>query len=673
MRVGKLEVLMHLAAFALIGTNLSSTTLVNFPPEASTSVTRGFRKNSLQGLEDRGEEHSTGSINISRVQLSSSFRTEDETGKPNLTGTVPKVSAHTKPTEAEDLQNGLGKTDKEGIVTQNSMQKSGKSKKRRKKKIPVLKQASEENYLHPLKKDVIEIQKSTTSKSDSNPSKKKNKNHFAGVDQEETNGDLAMSQLRLHDSHITREYGITASASDLINCILDDERQVLQIMQQKGISRIKMAFQPFQPSNPGEIYPGVIKGMWSDVVHQSQPLLQDIVNFLQNETWQGGISQAKTNSALQDECSQLAFKLFATHLQLSNSQNHLPLHQLKNENYIAMKFLWNLNPDLIVLTLQKCSMVHPEISQYEMHRRIITFTNQIVQKTSVENWKMIKQSLIDRKEYNLSFLNKVEDCFQLNHEFPEKRIGEDVKTSEEYQGKTSHKDTYNTAIDIAQKTLGDFEWHRRTQVAEDIIKFPPKWTLSLELWEELREAERYNGVNVWNVFHFIHYLGLGKENKIESWSISKVIRHIEILNMVSSGTNWQADIGWSESADRAWMRKVFKEEYDQKLNSLVERGKRITWKYLEMPSLARKEFEAETNVNRKIFDLVQFREEEILRLADHGVCDEILVLIKLLRDQNRQQDGHIKWESVWNQFPPELELATDVKKFAQSWINENFP
>ncbi|EFP92084.2 uncharacterized protein PGTG_18174 [Puccinia graminis f. sp. tritici CRL 75-36-700-3] len=71
----------------------------------------------------------------------------------------PKVIAHTKPFEAEDLQNGLGKTDKEGIVTQNSMQKSGKSKKRRKKKIPVLKQASEENYLHPLKKDVIEIQK----------------------------------------------------------------------------------------------------------------------------------------------------------------------------------------------------------------------------------------------------------------------------------------------------------------------------------------------------------------------------------------------------------------------------------------------------------------------------------------------------------------------------------
>ncbi|EFP89566.2 uncharacterized protein PGTG_15715 [Puccinia graminis f. sp. tritici CRL 75-36-700-3] len=159
MRVGKLEVLMHLAAFALVGTDLSSTTLVNFPPEASTSVTQGFRKNSLQGLEDRGEEHSTWSINISRVQLSSNFRTEDETGKPNLTGTVPKVSAHTKPTEAEDLQNGLGKTDKEGIVTQNSMQKSGKSKKRRKKKIPVLKQASEENYLHPLKKDVIEIQK----------------------------------------------------------------------------------------------------------------------------------------------------------------------------------------------------------------------------------------------------------------------------------------------------------------------------------------------------------------------------------------------------------------------------------------------------------------------------------------------------------------------------------
>jgi hypothetical protein len=493
------------------------------------------------------------------------------------------------------------------------------------------------------------------------------------VDQEETNGELAMSDLRLHNSYITKEYDTNTSVSDLIKCILYDERQVLLIMQQKGISRIKMAFQPFQSSNPGEIYPGVIKGMWSDVVHQSQPLLQDIVNFLQNETLQGGISQAKKSSALQDKCSQLVFKIFEAHLQLSNSQNHLPLHKLSNENYIAMKFVWNLNPDLIVLTLQKCSTVHPEISQYEMHRRIITFTNQIVQKTSVENWMMIKQSLIDRKEHNLSFLNKVEKSFQLDCGFPEKRIGEDVETSADYQEKTSPKDHYNTAVDIAQKVLGDFEWHRRTQVAEDIIKFPPKWTLSLEIWEELREAEKYNGVNFWNVFHFIHYLGLGKETEIESWSTSKVFRHIEILNMVSSGLNWQADIGWSKSADRAWMRKVFKEEYDQKLNSLVERGKRIKWEYLEMPGLERKDFEAETNVNRKIFDLVHLREEEILQLTDYGVCDEILLLIKLLRDQNRQEDGNINWESVWNQFPPELELEADVKEFAQSWINENFP
>jgi hypothetical protein len=306
-----------------------------------------------------------------------------------------------------------------------------------------------------------------------------------------------------------------------------------------------------------------------------------------------------------------------------------------------------------------------------------------MQKTIVENWALIKSSLIERKKHKPSFLNKFEKYFRLQHEFPKAILASEEQYSKEYPKDLKAKNPYEPTEKLLQSVISGFEEFRRNQVATDLIKYPPKWELSQEVRKDLRKAEKYNGVVFWNVFHFIYYLGLGKQNDIDSWDPSKVISSIETLNMIISSPNWYSEIDWYQSADRAWLKRVFKEEYDQKLRRLCEKGKAIrTWECNENASgccCCHKKLDLEAGEkvmdDQMISNLINHRKEESLRICEHGLNEKILLLIKILKDQHTTKvDGRItNWQAVWNHFPPEIELTSDLKEFAQSWIDEIFP
>ncbi|KAA1074387.1 hypothetical protein PGT21_003499 [Puccinia graminis f. sp. tritici] len=469
------------------------------------------------------------------------------------------------------------------------------------------------------------------------------------------------------------DYDPGKSITNNIELLSTSHRKATIEMQKKHAERIRMAIQPFPSTNPGEIFPGVIKGMWSDVVHTSQPLLQKIFEYLQKRaTSERGISKAKKSLSLRENCSQLAFQIFETQLQLSKNQNHLPLGQLSNENYIAIKFLWNLHPDLVVAELERCAVVNTAIDQYELHRRIITFTTQIAQKTIVENWGLIKKSLIERKELTPTFLKKFESFFQLKAEFPDVFVWSEMYFSGKEPDCKKLRKIGQSALSLYVSMIGYVEYHRRQRGHKDYLETkPPKWELSESVFRDLKEAERSNGVNVWNISHLIHWLGLGQNKRFELCGKDEILNHLMILDTLIS--SWYIDdITWYESPDRAWLRRTFKEEYDQKLNSLCDTASNIFRDEELLNHIQTLKLQAKENfdygiISKLINENVAYR----LTVKINGLDEQMMVLIKFFQDRNTgSKDGHTNWEAVWDSFPSEVKITLEQREFAQSWLSQ---
>ncbi|KAA1080960.1 hypothetical protein PGT21_026369 [Puccinia graminis f. sp. tritici] len=724
----KHKVLVQFAiTFALTRGNICPLLGGSVDPEASTSITEGCQHGFLSNLDKEGARFPTGAsdsyslVSSGWSESANKFTTEQKVRISNLPSnadSLPGALSDNETTEratmgqeeadqenfgAVGFKSGETQTSDEGITTENASRKprkKKKNKKNRKAKQLVSKQ-DDGKFLSPLEKSAVDVQKSPPPQPDQNltPSYMARKNINQKLDEvnqkeghcrrlgnlisDSTDGESG-APTRLPKISIPQTADTVTGFSGLVKYILEDEIEIEENMKEKGLKRLEMALQPYQSTNSGEIYPGVIKGKWSDVVHKSQPSLQEIIKILkQIESSKDGVSKDKLTGLLNNKCSDFASKIFEAHLQLLNNQNHLPLHKLSYEDYNGLKFMWNLNPELVLIELKKRQTSCIGISKSELHRRIITFTNQVMQKTIVENWGLIKNSFIERKKYKPSFLNKFEKYFRLQQEFPKTILASEEQYLEEYPKDLRAKNPYETTEKLLQSVISDFEEFRRNQVATDLIKHVPKWELSQEVRKDLRKAEKYNGVVFWNVFHFIHYLGLGKQDDIDSWDSPKVIKSIETLNMIVSSPDWYSDIDWHQSADRFWLKRVFKEEYDQKLKRLCEKGKTIrTWEccsenHSDCCSCPKTlDFQAGENLtdHQMIVNLIHLREEEKLRVGEHGLNEKILLLIKILRDKHTSKlDGHTNWQAVWNHFPPEIELTSDLQEFAQLWINEVFP
>ncbi|PLW14749.1 hypothetical protein PCANC_15714 [Puccinia coronata f. sp. avenae] len=103
---------------------------------------------------------------------------------------------------------------------------------------------------------------------------------------------------------------------------------------------MRTSFQPTEYPKPGEIYPGVFKGLYSDFVHSSEPLLKDL-----DKT-----AQAEESSPIS---TVLILKILKNQLQLLNLDDHLPLPELSNGDYRVLKLLWNSNPEKMLRDIEQ--------------------------------------------------------------------------------------------------------------------------------------------------------------------------------------------------------------------------------------------------------------------------------------------------------------------------------
>ncbi|OAV92747.1 hypothetical protein PTTG_27563 [Puccinia triticina 1-1 BBBD Race 1] len=497
-----------------------------------------------------------------------------------------------------------------------------------------------------------------------------------GVDQRnlEDVGNLATSEFATQLGCSIEEDNEASVIAKHIDSLLASQENVKLEMRKRWKERVKMAFEPSQATNPGEIYRGVIKGKLSNVVHASQPLLREIFQLLQTgASSTGRLSEVESNR-LTAKSSALAFQIFEAQLQLSNCQNHLALDELRNQTYDGLKFLWNSNPDLVVLQLERCATVNPGLNKYELHRRIVTLTTQISQKTIVENWMLIKKGLIERHKIKTSFLNELEKYYLLNEEFPDEFAWSEMCFFGKEPNPKALRKIGETPSHLYHLIIGQFEFHRRQRGNKQILLTKPQWNLSSDIYENLRKAERSNGVNVWNISHLIVFLGLGESKQFELCHKDEVRNHVQLLDSIICLSPWYKEIPWFESADRAWLRDTFKEEYDQQMNRLLDAAKKVTEnEQLSAHSNRVPEVLSGGNIaDGVIAILLAGKAEAKLKVTDQGLDARILALIKLLQDHNTHTDGGTDWESVWKSLPSELELTREQRKFAATWLQENW-
>ncbi|KAA1070870.1 hypothetical protein PGT21_026234 [Puccinia graminis f. sp. tritici] len=693
----RVRLLTHLILITTLGRENLWTIAVGGPSLEPVTI-EGYQRKSICAAEKKGKEIFTEEIpSQTEPSLAASI-----TGAPSTSSPGNESTAILSVEEKDGKQRDLGadqdteveklKTCHGACMPKNTKEKSS-SKAKKKKKQTALKQVDRRRQsLLPSENDALQAQERKQCQPDSNEPRKNVDQLVDRASQDDCGSqklmeglgcsdgsELAAQKIDLPKTSITREGKNTSTyISQAIEWIVEGERELELRMQETASQRIRMAFQPKEFPNPGEIFPGVIKGKWSDVVHTSQPVLLEIVQLIQSrERSTVGLCESEMPKPVINKLHNFMLKTLKAQLKISNAQNHLPLQELSNQQYKILKFLWNLNQDMFVLQIKKLQGVNPKLNKYELHRRIITFTNQIVQKTILENWVLIKQSLASTKKHGLSFLNKVEEYFKFKCEFPNPLIWSNVNSSKYYPEDKKYNNPRQTTENIYLSVMGTMENYRRFKTASDLIKASPKWNLPMETWKNLQKAERHNGVSILNVFHFIHYLGLGMKNDIHSWSTAKVGKHITILNIIISSPKWYREIPWYQSADRAWLKETFKQEYDEKLKCLCERAKYMKWEY-ELNSTSDQGQDFESNADndegmiKTLVQLLKHREEERLIVTEHGLDGAMMASLKLLKDQNTNTNGITDWDSVWNNFPSKFGITSEQKEFSKMWIDSKF-
>ncbi|KAI9610705.1 hypothetical protein KEM48_002505 [Puccinia striiformis f. sp. tritici PST-130] len=355
----------------------------------------------------------------------------------------------------------------------------------------------------------------------------------------------------------------TAEASEIFDSVEKDLEKRL-----KGFytARIKFAFQPRETNQDGEIFPRVIKPLWAHAIHTEEcaRLLKACHEDIQR------VPKTKNMDYVSLQYHQIlgrALEILEPHLQTTNHQDHLPLPEMDGKMYEILQVLWNSDQN-VFLGIEE--ILSARLSKYELHRRLIILTNQIIQKTAVENWKLISTSLATggNKRRVIKFLSALKQNLQLDREFPE--------TVTCFQSWLENPGILldglgRTKVDagsLIMSVMGPFEYRRRfnfeilhRKSLNINLTFKPQ-TLPLAALEDLRIAERTNGVDVWNVSCFIQYLGLGGSKNFKDSTDNEIRFNFErILVLINCETYWY--VPWSESADRAWLTKTYKEYYEQ--------------------------------------------------------------------------------------------------------------
>ncbi|KAI7949120.1 hypothetical protein MJO28_007941 [Puccinia striiformis f. sp. tritici] len=443
----------------------------------------------------------------------------------------------------------------------------------------------------------------------------------------------------------------TAEASEIFDSVEKDLEKRL-----KGFytARIKFAFQPRETNQDGEIFPRVIKPLWAHAIHTEEcaRLLKACHEDIQR------VPKTKNMDYVSLQYHQIlgrALEILEPHLQTTNHQDHLPLPEMDGKI----------------------------LSKYELHRRLIILTNQIIQKTAVENWKLISTSLATggNKRRVIKFLSALKQNLQLDREFPE--------TVTCFQSWLENPGILldglgRTKVDagsLIMSVMGPFEYRRRfnfeilhRKSLNINLTFKPQ-TLPLAALEDLRIAERTNGVDVWNVSCFIQYLGLGGSKNFKDSTDNEIRFNFErILVLINCETYWY--VPWSESADRAWLTKTYKEYYEQLKTLCDEHKRRFSSHTIKGQD---ENVEAESDQRDQV---IHFLREDSVIFYDQGIPLHVFTALNKLRLVNTKASVNFKtsistergatltdWDTVFNSCP--WKFNTFQKEFIHAWFDAN--
>ncbi|WAQ83654.1 hypothetical protein PtA15_4A102 [Puccinia triticina] len=407
------------------------------------------------------------------------------------------------------------------------------------------------------------------------------------------------------------------------------EEAIISRMRSFYTSRTKAAFNPRETDRDGEIFPKVIKPLWAHAIHTQDcaMLMRESVQNMKMEAKTKGID---TSSAYKQNLRKV-LEILEPHLRTTNRQNHLPLSRMDDTMYRKLQLIWNSNPEIF---FQIEPILSSRLSKYELHRRLTTLTNQIIQKTAIENWKLISKALADmgHKRRVNQFLKSLERNFELDKEFPDLLNYFELWTKNPGIFKSSLGKPKHDAGSLMMTILGPFEFRRRFNFAVlshqwfDLkLDFQPQTELPLVVKEDLQSAEKSNGVNLLNVCCLIRYLGLGQPKSFGDSTDNKVLADFErVLRLFNCETYWY--VPWFESADRAWLIKTFP-EYLERLNDLCTENKKRYIKSIEGQ---------EEKAGRTDENVIDFYREDQVLFHDQGIPLHDIEALEKLRAANTQ-------------------------------------
>ncbi|PLW10384.1 hypothetical protein PCASD_22052 [Puccinia coronata f. sp. avenae] len=344
-------------------------------------------------------------------------------------------------------------------------------------------------------------------------------------------------------------------------------------------SCMKSAFQPLESDRPDEIFPGIIKPLFSHAIHTTEcvKLVAEMSSNIHLEQIKKGSSD--TSPVHSSMILTALGEVLETHLKTLNPQDHLPISEMDHGLYRKLQVFWNFDKGAFFKIEE---ILSSKLNKSELHRRLSSLANQIVQKTAVENWKLIRNSLGGKgKNSNKvqAFVRSIQKDFQLDQEFPDTLACFEVwKQNPGIFGRRLNHPRMSSS-EFLVVLLGFAEYRRRfgfeiisQKVSYNSLSFAiSQPELPLGIWEDLKNAEKTNGVDIWMVCCFIKILGLGKNKQFQEYGDDELVDDFErIFNLIHSER--YRHVMWYESPDRAWLTRNYK-DYHQKLDRLFREGK----------------------------------------------------------------------------------------------------
>ncbi|KNZ58462.1 hypothetical protein VP01_1926g2 [Puccinia sorghi] len=182
------------------------------------------------------------------------------------------------------------------------------------------------------------------------------------------------------------------------------------------------------------------------------------------------------------------------YLKVEDTSKYLPLNDLDHDTYRLFKEIWTQHPRKFMLGQFWVGKV---LGTAETHRRLQTMINQISELTIIENWKIIKNELMMKKQLTKAEVRKIENFYKLSIRFPNPMNVSSIPSS----SLKLHKKDLLAEI---EKALGIKNSKRPHPVP--LNEYNKEQTL-VKLQTELYLASRYSGIDVLKVkeivdFHF---------------------------------------------------------------------------------------------------------------------------------------------------------------------------